>query len=319
MVTRDFVVWLHEQHITLATTSQHHVDRWLSDGPTRRRQIKGFLHWTSQTKLTAPLHAAGHLNQRQGAELADDERLGLIVRLLHDNDLELRTRVAGGLIFLYGQPLTRVTCIRVEHIDLHNGHTSITLGRDKLTLPAPIGRLVEKLADAPEGSTLHDPNGGGWLFPGEMVGAPITPERLCDEASSSNSAHSRSDPDVTAPSRPCSERPLRPSSPISWASAKTAPIDGHGSPDSTTPTTSPHGEALSHRPETPLSTRRDRGASRCTHNDKYDHLQHHTLTGSDRSPSRGRGTRVVAPRHRSHRSSRVAARTVQRGHARHHV
>ena len=177
-VARDFIAWLHEQHITLETTSQHDVDRWLSEGPIKRRQIKGFLRWTSQTNLTAPLHAAGHLDQRQGTELADDDRLGLIARLLHDDDLELRTRVAGLLILLYGQPLARITRLRIEHIARHNGHTSITLGRDKLTLPAPIDQLVGKLADAPEGSTLHDPNGGGWLFPGQMVGAPITPERL---------------------------------------------------------------------------------------------------------------------------------------------
>ena len=158
--------------------SQHHLDRWLSEGPTRRHQIKGFLQWTSQTKLTAPLYAPSRLDQRQGIELADDERLGLIVWLLHDDDLELRTRVAGLLIFLYGQPLTRVTRIRVEHIDRHDEHTSIKLGRDKLTLPAPIDQLVEQLADAPEGSTFHDPNGGGWLFPGQVAGAPITAERL---------------------------------------------------------------------------------------------------------------------------------------------
>ena len=156
-VARDLIAWLHEQHITLETTSQYDVDRWLSEGLIKRRQIKGFLRWTSQTKLTVPLHAAGHLDQRQGTELADDDRLGLIARLVHDDDLELRTRVAGFLILLYGQPLARITRLRIEHIARHNGHTSITLGRDKLTLPAPIDQLVGKLADAPEGSNPPRP------------------------------------------------------------------------------------------------------------------------------------------------------------------
>lgn len=129
--------------------------------------------WLARSRV----RAVGLPDQRRGTELADDDRLGLIARLLHEDDLELRTRVAGLLILLYGQPLARITRLRIEHIARHNGHTSITLGRDQLTLPAPID-LVGKLADAPEGSTLHDPDSGGWLFPGQIAGAPITAERL---------------------------------------------------------------------------------------------------------------------------------------------
>ena len=53
-VARDFVAWLHEQHITLPTTSQHHLDRWLSEGASSRRQIKRFLQSDQPRPSTYP-------------------------------------------------------------------------------------------------------------------------------------------------------------------------------------------------------------------------------------------------------------------------
>ena len=177
-VARDFVAWLHQQQLTLATTGQHDVDRWVTDGTTTRCQIRPFLRWSSKTKLTPPLDASVHHNDRQGTELADSHRRRLITQLLTNPELELRTRVAGLLILLYGQPLARITRLRVADIHHDNDQTSITLGRDRLALPAPIDQLVRELAAAPQGSTLHDHTGDGWLFPGQLAGAPITPERL---------------------------------------------------------------------------------------------------------------------------------------------
>jgi hypothetical protein len=78
---------------------------------------------------------------------------------------------------LYGQPLARVSRIRVESIHDRGGDISIRLGRDELTIPEPIDELVEQLARAPQRRTLHD-TGAGWLFPGGIAGAPITEERL---------------------------------------------------------------------------------------------------------------------------------------------
>jgi hypothetical protein len=177
-VARDFVAWIHQHQLTLATTGQHDVDRWVAEGTSTRRQIRTFLRWTSKTKLTPPLDTSTPPEHRQGVELADDRRRRLITQLLHDANLELRTRVVGLLVLLYGQPLARVTRLRVEHIHHHDDHTSIALGRDRLTLSPPIDTLVRQLAAAPQGSTLHDRTGDGWLFPGQLAGAPITPERL---------------------------------------------------------------------------------------------------------------------------------------------
>lgn len=177
-VARDFVAWLHQKQLILATTSQHEVDRWLTEGTSTRRQIRAFLRWTSKTKLTPPLDAPTSPDHREGIELDDDQRRQLITQLLHDDKLELRTRVAGLLVLLYGQPLARVTRLRLEHIHHRDDHTSIALGRDRLTLAPPIDTLVRQLAAAPQGSTLHDDTGDGWLFPGQLAGAPITSERL---------------------------------------------------------------------------------------------------------------------------------------------
>jgi hypothetical protein len=176
-VARDFVASLHYEHLTLATAQQEHVDRWLADGASTRRRVRPFLCWTSKTGLTPELVASPPNDRYHGTLLADDQRLTLIARLLNDETLELRIRVVGLLVLLYGQPLARVARIRIESIRHQDARTSVTLGRDKLTLPEPIDHLVRQLARAPQGRTLHDP-ANGWLFPGQIAGAPITEERL---------------------------------------------------------------------------------------------------------------------------------------------
>jgi hypothetical protein len=176
-VARDFGAAMHDQQLTLATTRQEHVDRWVADGATTRRLIRPFLRWTSKTGVTPQLETHPRAEQYHGIQLADHERLALIARLLNDDTLELRIRVAGLLVLLYGQPLARVSRIRVESIHDRGGDISIRLGRDELTIPEPIDELVEQLARAPQRRTLHD-TGAGWLFPGGIAGAPITEERL---------------------------------------------------------------------------------------------------------------------------------------------
>jgi hypothetical protein len=176
-VARGFVAAMHDQQLTLATTRQEHVDRWFANGATTCRLIRPFLRWTSKTGVTPQLETHTRVEQYQGMQLADQERLALIARLLNDDTLELRIRVAGLLVLLYGQPLSRVSRIRIESIHQRGREISIKLVRDELTIPEPIDELVGQLARAPQRRTLHD-TGAGWLFPGAIAGAPITEERL---------------------------------------------------------------------------------------------------------------------------------------------
>ncbi|WP_405185951.1 hypothetical protein OG582_03800 [Streptomyces anulatus] len=40
--------WLHDGGTTLAACTQEQVDAWLTEGPTTRATVRGFLLWTSR-------------------------------------------------------------------------------------------------------------------------------------------------------------------------------------------------------------------------------------------------------------------------------
>jgi hypothetical protein len=68
--------------------------------------------------------------------------------------------------------------MRVDQIRHEHKQVSALLGRDRLLLPDPVGRLILRLAHAPHGATLHDHRATAWVFPGQVAGHPITVERL---------------------------------------------------------------------------------------------------------------------------------------------
>ena len=124
--------------------------------PTRRRPLGDRRHHHPLSDQTVPAleqqdqaHSAarriGRTQRSTRHRAADSHRRRLITQLVINPELELRTRVAGLLILLYGQPLARITRLRVADIHHYNDQTSITLGRDRLALPAPIDQLVHKL------------------------------------------------------------------------------------------------------------------------------------------------------------------------------
>lgn len=173
-----FVTWLQQQHLSLAAAQQEHLDRWLADGATTRNAIRRFIAWTTQARDTPRLTIPPASSKQRGDLLPDEQRLALIARLASDDSLELRTRVAGLLILLYGQPLARIIRIQLDDIQHHDEQTTLNLGRTGLLVAEPVGGLLRMLALHPEGSTLHDRAHTQWLFPGHTAGQPITEERL---------------------------------------------------------------------------------------------------------------------------------------------
>ena len=173
-----FVTWLQQQHLSLAAAQQEHLDRWLADGATTRNAIRRFIAWTTQARDTPRLTIPPASSKQRGDLLPDEQRLALIARLASDDSLELRTRVAGLLILLYGQPLARIIRIQLDDIQHHDEQTTLNLGRTGLLVAEPVGGLLRMLALRPEGSTLHDRAHTQWLFPGHTAGQPITEERL---------------------------------------------------------------------------------------------------------------------------------------------
>lgn len=175
-----FLDWLAARHLTLEHCRQDHVELWLATGGPSRYDVRHFTAWATQRHLAGKLTVPA-LPQATGWALDAEERWTIIRRLLHDHDLELADRVAGSLVLLYAQPLSRIAAMTTDQISEHDGDVSVRIGRYDVTLPQPLAGLLRDLAAT--GRAHHVGIGATpttWLFPGLLPGRPITAHRLGD-------------------------------------------------------------------------------------------------------------------------------------------
>jgi hypothetical protein len=170
--------WLEEHQRDLSDLDQAAIDRWLTEGATSRRRVRPFLRWAQQhhlarSDLRMPPLSAGHAT----APVTTDDRWKQVTRLLHDETIELQTRVAGLLVLLYGQQASRLTLLTVERISADRHGTLIHLGRTPVRLPPGVDELVKELRDRRQGTSVQ-PARRQWLFTGKLPGLPIKAGRL---------------------------------------------------------------------------------------------------------------------------------------------
>jgi hypothetical protein len=93
----------------------------------------------------------------------------------------LRTRVAGCLLLLYAQPVTRLVRLTVDDVIDHGGQVSIRLGNPPTPVPEPFAAMLTELAaNRANMNTAANP-ACPWLFPGGRAGQPLTPGALLQQ------------------------------------------------------------------------------------------------------------------------------------------
>jgi hypothetical protein len=151
------------------------LDEWLA-GSTSRFTVRDFVRWAVREKLVdLPLSAMPTRMSRSPAEAVDhDVRAAIAHRLLHEQGIDSADRVAGLLIVLYGQHLSRI--IRLSTRDARLEPTRLRLGKDWLEIPEPMAGHVRSLVctavdrEAAETQT--------WLFPGINPGRHLSEDAL---------------------------------------------------------------------------------------------------------------------------------------------
>jgi len=139
-VAADLLCWLHEQDVTLDELRQQYLDEWIAAGrSTRALRIGVFLACARRGRLVDALDAS--IGHKPAAARADDaeRRFDILQRLLRDRELDPRDRLAGALVLLFAQPITRMLQLSPEHIEVHDKVVRLRLGRDPLELPEAVG------------------------------------------------------------------------------------------------------------------------------------------------------------------------------------
>lgn len=171
------MAWLRSHGRTLATCTQADIDLWLT-GPAGRRQARDFLRWACRQRLAKDLDIFRPPDSVPGRSTDADEHMAIARRLLTDNDVPLVVRVAGIFLLCYGQPLSRIVRLRLDHVHDGGENLSMAFGRTDVVLPTAIATLVRELAASPGRATTGTRQRTAWLFPGGRPGKPLTAEGL---------------------------------------------------------------------------------------------------------------------------------------------
>ncbi len=172
-----FLNWIADLSLALAEVGQGDIDTWLSGGPARY-QVRDFLLWAATAgharRLTVPT-----TRSRTGPSGSDEQRWAQVRRLLHDDTLELTDRVAGTLLLLYGQQLSRIAAMTTDQIITQADKVFLRFCRDDVHIPEPLaGLLLALVQQRRRYLGVGTPAGNRWLFPGLQPGRPLTAARL---------------------------------------------------------------------------------------------------------------------------------------------
>ena len=172
-----FLSWLGARGTTLPACRQADIDDWLTAGPGAA-DVRDFLAWAAR-QGHCQLFDIPRPPRRAGTAIGDSQRWDLVTRLLHDDSIQVTDRVAGCLVLLFGQNMTRVAAMTTSQVTRHGDDVYVQFGQHEIPVPSALGTLLLTLiADGKPNTGTGSPAVSPWLFPGLLPGQPITPARL---------------------------------------------------------------------------------------------------------------------------------------------
>jgi hypothetical protein len=171
----ELTAWLAGQGLSLSDLRQDRLDAWVAAGATTRRQVRLFVGWLARSGATPPLRVEWAGRGASSGPLDEERRLAALRDLLHGEDAEPPERLAGCLMLLFGQPLSRVAALRAADVGTDpEGRASISLGRGALVLPDPLAEVALELRRR----ALRRGGEESWLLPGRVPGEHLSAETL---------------------------------------------------------------------------------------------------------------------------------------------
>jgi hypothetical protein len=177
--TIKFLTWLEETHgRTIDNCVQRDVDEYLASGPTTRHAIRTFFIWAKKSKINVAVQI-GFRQAKTTPTITQEQRLAWIKELLTGDSESLPYRVAGVLLLLNAQPLTKIAGLQTTAIAQADGDTRIALGKEPIPVPEPFAsQLNYHLHNRPNLRTAGGAIGTPWLFPSSRAGRHIDPQAI---------------------------------------------------------------------------------------------------------------------------------------------
>ena len=171
-----FLSWLGSRGLDLARCTQSDVERWLTDSRVVTvYSIRDFLRWTNSRAFTEGLQVPARPRSTAIDAIDDEARWNDIERLLTDKSIRAGLRLIGLLALVFGQHVSRVCTLTVEHIIEDAGVLSVTFGTDPVKMPPCLAEVLSSQShEAAANPKARRPDGKRWLFPGQQFGNHVT-------------------------------------------------------------------------------------------------------------------------------------------------
>ncbi|WP_329375151.1 hypothetical protein [Streptomyces sp. NBC_01483] len=109
----------------------------------------------------------------------DADRWRLVHRFLHVDSIATVDRVAGLLVLLYGQPLTKIASLTTSQVLTTEEGVRLALGPHPVAVPPPLDHLLLGLTEDRDGAlVLGQSTDHPWLLPGTHPGRHRSPRQL---------------------------------------------------------------------------------------------------------------------------------------------
>lgn len=177
--TIKFLTWLEKTHNRIiADCTQQDVDEYLASGPTTRHLIRTFFIWAKKSKINTAVQI-GHRKAKTTPTITQQQRLGWLKELLTGDSESLPYRIAGSLLLLYAQPLTKIAALQATAVTDLDGETRIALGEEPIPVPEPFAsQLNYHHRNRPNLRTAGGTTGTPWLFPSNRPGRHLDPQSI---------------------------------------------------------------------------------------------------------------------------------------------
>ena len=174
-----FLTWLHSAHSrTLATCRQQDVDEWLASGPTTRSKVRNLFAWAKKARLNKSAQIT-HQQPPPSRALTQEQRLAWLRELLDGDCDSLADRVAGILLLLFGQRLTKIAALPTSAITVTENGVRISLGQQPISVPQPFAdMLTNHIRSRPNLRATGGVATSPWLSPSVRPGRHLDPQQI---------------------------------------------------------------------------------------------------------------------------------------------
>jgi hypothetical protein len=170
-----FLGFLSDRGLVLSTVRQSDIDDWFATA-SNPFIAADFIGWAIRRRRCARLKVP--TKRPKSSPGCPPARLAEITRrLLTNEDIALGDRVAGLIVVLFAQNVSKVSELRLSDLVEADGELLMKLGAEPIALPAPVAALLSRYAGERWNMTTTN-TGTDFLFPGGRAGEHIIPMQL---------------------------------------------------------------------------------------------------------------------------------------------